>query len=87
LLEIFKDVGFESKIDKTGVTFSKRASQPRMKMNDNTKALAEQLAGALSAYLRVQFIGKIDNSLDDGTVFIEFRGIPLFHSDGSVEFQ
>lgn len=87
LLNIFNQAGINSKIDKTGMSFGKSASSPRIKMNDSSKTIAEQLANALHPYLRVQFQGKIDNKLDDGTVCIEIHGIPLFHKNGSVEFQ
>jgi hypothetical protein len=87
LLNIFNQAGIESKIYKTGMSFGKSASGPRIKMNDNSRTVAKQLANVLHPYLRVQFKGKIDNKLDDGTICIEIHGIPLFHKNGSVEFQ
>ena len=87
LFALLKELGIASKSDKNGMSFGRGVRKPRMIMNQKTVPIAEKFAEALSPYLRMQYTGKVDDSLGDGVINIEFHGVPLFHQDGSIEFQ
>jgi hypothetical protein len=87
LLELFKTVGIDASVARTGMSFGKGVSLYKVKINQATVEAAEYLCNILAGYLKTKYSVKIDSKLEDGVIDIEFNGIPLFHEDGSVEFQ
>lgn len=87
LMQILKDAGIDASIERTGMSFGRGVSIHRVKMNQTTVESAEYLCEILSVYLKTKYNGAVDNKLEDGVIDMEFHGIPLFHEDGSVEFQ
>jgi len=87
LLELLKEARIEANIERTGMSFGRGVSHHRVKMNKATVESAEYLCNILSAYLKTKYNGTVDEKLDDGVIDIELYGTPLFHEDGTVEFQ
>jgi len=87
LLELLKEASIEANIERSGTSFGRGVSHNRIKMNKSTVESAEYLCNILSAYLKTKYNGTVDEKLEDGVIDIELYGIPLFHEDGTVEFQ
>jgi len=87
LMQILKDAGIDASIEGTGISFGRGVSNHKVKMNQTTVESAQYLCKILSVYLKTTYNGSLDNKLEDGVIDMEFHGIPLFHEDGSVEFQ
>lgn len=87
LISLFNDSEINVKRGSTGMAFGTSVIKSQIKLKKESKPIAEKLCEILSPYLKTQFNGVFDDSLDDGTIHIIIRGVPLFHEDGSVEFQ
>ncbi len=87
LVQILKDAGIDAGVDKTGISFGGGVSVNKVKMNKTTVQAAEHLCNILSVYLRTKYNGAVDDKIENGIIDMEFYGFPLFHEDGSVEFQ
>lgn len=87
LIDIFKEAGINTRRGSTGTAFGTSVISPQIKVNENLRLMAEQLHKILSLYVKTGFTGKFDDSLDEGVINIIIRGVPLFHQDGTIEFN
>jgi hypothetical protein len=88
LVKLFEESGIEASIERTGISFGRGVSHHRMKVNQSSIESADHLCGILSRYIKIaKYNGVVDNKLEDGVIDMEINGIPLFHEDGTVEFQ
>lgn len=87
LIKLLNESGIESAISGTGISFGSGVYHHKVKTNKNTVESAQYLCDILSMYLKIKYNSVIDNNLEGGVIHIELHGIPLFHEDGSVEFQ
>ena len=60
---------------------------PTVIINKNTLPVAKQLVTNLSPYFKTKFSARLDDAYEDGYVEVIISGNPMFHQDGSIEFQ